>query len=67
LPTILKQSAISTQSGTQQATQQPSVQVMPGALEPPGAPTFVSPSPGQTGQPIDLEPLIPEAGFGGGC
>jgi rhodanese-related sulfurtransferase len=79
LPTVLTASAISSSSSSagatqpQQAAQQPAVQVMPGALVPPGAPTYTTTSPGQQPQPVQteqlggLEALVPEEGFGGGC
>jgi rhodanese-related sulfurtransferase len=62
LPTVLQSSAISS-SGT---SQQP-VQTVPGALVPPGTPTITTTPPTEPVQPGNLEPLIPEEGFGGGC
>ena len=67
LPSVLKSSAISTPGSPQQTIQQP-VQTVPGALVPPGAPTYTTTPPAQQpSQPGNLESLVPEQGFGGGC
>jgi rhodanese-related sulfurtransferase len=76
LPTVLKASAVTSPTASAstpqpQTTQQPQVQVIPGALVPPGTPTYTTTSPSQqpvqTEQPGELEALVPEEGFGGGC
>jgi rhodanese-related sulfurtransferase len=69
LPTVLQSSALSSKGNTPTASQpQQPVQVQPGALVPPGAPSYTQPNkPSQPTQPEELEPLIPEEGFGGGC